>query len=432
MRSHRAPGLGIWVSFLIAFLLIWTVSGITPSSSRAQSALEFVPGEILVQFRPGTSAQAISETHGRLGGRVAEMIPGIGVHVVRVPAGQELARVSAYQRHPLVLSAEVNGAYHAIFTPNDPRVGDQWQYNNTGQAGGTPDADIDAFEAWDTMGSSTIAIAILDTGIDQSHEDLKAKIAKNKNFTNSRTVDDRYGHGTHVAGSAAAITNNAVGVAGTCPNCVLYNVKVLSDNGSGSWSWIANGIIWAADNGAKVISMSLGGYSGSSTVESAVNYAWNKGAVLTAAAGNDGVSTPLYPAFYTNVIAVAATDRNDAKPSWSNFGNWVDVAAPGVAILSTAPDHNNRIWGSGVKYGTISGTSMATPHVAGVAGLVWATGVCASNLCVRNTIESNADDIPGTGTLWVSGRVNACRAVGGPCSPKTTARTRLAVARMKS
>ncbi len=390
-----------------------------PTTSAPSQAAEdfFVPGEVLVKFEPGTPERAKAEAHRQNGGRVKEVIPGIDVQVIRVAAGQERAGAARYQRNPNVKFAELNGFYQAIDhgQPNDPRVGQQWQYNNTGQNGGTNDADVDAFEAWHvTAGSSAVDIAILDTGIDQSHEDLKNKIAQNKNFTSSSTVDDRYGHGTHVAGSAAAASNNEIGVAGTCRDCDLYNVKVLRDDGNGAWSWVANGIVWSADNGAEVISMSLGGGSGSSTVEEAVNYAWGKGAVLTAAAGNDGLLTPSYPAFYDSVIAVAATDSKDTKASFSNYGSWVDVAAPGVSILSTAPDHKNRIWGnSGAKYGTISGTSMATPHVAGVAGLVWAAkdssgtaNLCTTNTCVRSRIETKADPILGTGVFWTHGRIN--------------------------
>ena len=399
------------LAIVLVLALAWSSGGL--GSTSAQAPTEFAAGEILVKFKPGTSAQAIADAHRQNGGRVKEVIPGIEVQVVSVPAGQEQARVAAYARNPHVLFAEINGLYYAIGTPNDPRVGEQWQYNNIGQTGGTDDADIDAFEAWDvTIGSNTVTIAVLDSGIDQSHEDLKSKIAQNVNFTTSRTADDKYGHGTHVAGSAAAITNNSIGVAGTCPGCLLYNVKVLGDNGAGFTSWIAKGIVWAADHGARVINMSLGG-GASSTLESAVNYAWNKGVVLVAAAGNNNTSDPLYPAFYTNVIAVAATDHNDAKASFSNYGNWVDVAAPGVSILSTAPDHKNRIWGSGVKYATSSGTSMATPHVAGVAGLVWSRGLCTNNTCVRAQVETTADPISGTGSYWIYGRVNACKAVGG-------------------
>ncbi len=367
---------------------------------------EFVPGEVLVKFRPGTPGTQVAAAHRQAGGEPRETIPGIDVQVVRVAPGRERAAVEAYRRNPNVAFAEVNGFYSAIqetWTPNDPRYGQQWQYPK-----------IKAPEAWAVItGTSSVAIAILDTGIDQSHEDLKAKIVKNVNFTTSRTVDDKYGHGTHVAGSAAAVTNNGLGVAGTCPNCILYNVKVLGDDGRGAWSWIANGIVWAANNGAKVINLSLGGSSGSSTVENAVNYAWDKGVVLAAAAGNSGSSSPTYPAFYDKVIAVAATDQKDNKASFSNWGSWVDVAAPGVSILSTAPDHRNRIWGSGVKYAYGSGTSMASPHVAGVAGLVWSTGKCATNSCVRSRIEKGADKIAGTGTDWAHGRLNAYNAVIG-------------------
>jgi len=334
--------------------------------------------------------------------------------VVDVGKGKERDKKGEYAMDSSVLFVEENGAYSLLDAPNDPRLPLQWQYDNTGQTGGTADADIDALEAWQAApAAGVVRIAVLDTGIDQSHEDVAAKIVANKNYTTSRTVDDRYGHGTDVAGSAAASTGNGIGVAGTCPNCTLMNVKVLGDNGSGSWSGIASGIVWAADNGAQVISMSLGGGSGSNTVKSAIDYAVNKGVVVVAAAGNSNTSAPSYPAYYANVIAVGATDNNDNKASFSNYGSWVDVAAPGVAILSTAPDHTNRIWGSGVKYGAISGTSMSTPHVAGVAGLVLATGRCAlgDNICVRARIEGTTDTIPGIGAYWSHGRVNANNAI---------------------
>ena len=408
----------------LALVLALVLAGTVAGSAGAQPPTDVVPGEILVKFKSGTPAQAVADAHRQNGGQIKDAIPEIEVQVVRVPAGQETARVAAYAHNPNVLFAEVNGLYYAVKRPtptpptdqypNDPLVGQQWQYDS-----------IDAFEAWGvTQGSDAVAIAILDTGIDQSHEDLMGKVVNNVNFSNSRTVDDKYGHGTHVAGSAAAKTNNGVGVAGTCPSCVLYNVKVLGDTGGGSWDAIARGIDWAADNGAKVVSMSLGGSYDSSTVKTAVDYAWSKGVVITAAAGNDGASTPFYPAYYANVIAVAATDATDAKASWSNFGSWVDVAAPGVDILSTAPDHTNRIWRTGVKYGTISGTSMATPHVAGVAGLVWsqvsAGKLCTAapsnqvNACVRSRIEGKADAIDGTGTYWTFSRINAYRSVAEP------------------
>ncbi len=364
----------------------------------------FVPGEILVKFKPGTRGQDIADTHRRNGGQEKEVIRGIDVRVVGVPAGQEQARVAAYERNPNVQFAEVNGLYQAVAATNDPDASKQWQYNNTGQTGGKNDADIDAFEAWNrTTGKSTVPIAILDTGISQSHKDLAGKVTKSVNFTDSSTADDKYGHGTHVAGSAAAVTNNSLGVAGTCSGCSLYNVKVLGDSGSGATSWVSNGITWAADNGAKVINMSLGSTGTSETKRLAVDYAWGKGVVLAAAAGNNKSTKLHYPAAYTNVIAVAGTDHNDARYWWSNYGSWVDVAAPGQSILSTT---------LGGGYGTKSGTSMASPHVAGVAGLVWSSGLCDTATgnkatCVRNRIESKADKISGTGTYWTKGRINA-------------------------
>lgn len=407
MRSFKGK-----VAYRAVVVLVLVAAMLAPrvGTAPALATDEFVPGEVLVKFKPGTPGAQVSAAHRQAGGEPREVIPGIDVQVVRVAPGRERAAVEAYRRNPNLTFAEINGFYSAVqdsWVPNDPLYGQQWQYPK-----------IQAPEAWPvTTGYAGVPIAILDTGIDQSHEDLKAKIVKNVNFTTSKTVDDQYGHGTHAAGSAAAVTNNGLGVAGTCPNCVLYNVKVLGDNGSGSWSAIANGIVWAADNGAKVVNMSLGGSSGSSTVEAAVNYAWDKGVVLVAAAGNSGSSSPTYPAAYTNVIAVAATDQNDQKASFSNFGSWVDIAAPGVNILSTAPDHRNRIWRSGVKYATLSGTSMATPHVAGTAGLVWSTGQCGTNSGVRARIENGADKIPGTGTYWTYGRLNVYNAVKGLTGP---------------
>jgi thermitase len=328
-------------------------------------------------------------------------IAALGVQVIAVPAGTVEARVAAYSRNPNVEYAEPNYIAYAIGTPNDPYFGNQWGMTK-----------IQAPDAWDvTTGSSGVKIAILDTGIDQDHEDLASKIVSQENFTDSPTLDDLYGHGTHVAGIAAAATNNGKGVAGVGYNSSLLNVKVLNDQGSGYYSWVANGIIWAADKGAaKVINMSLGGSVKSTTLENAVNYAWGKGVVLAAAAGNSGSASPLYPAYYKNCIAVAATDENDAKASWSSFGKWVDVAAPGVNIFSTFPNHPYVIDKSlGYDYG--SGTSMATPHVAGLAALVWATGYGSSNASVRSRIESTADKIPGTGKYWIWGRINAYNAV---------------------
>lgn len=381
------------------------------------------PDRVLVKFKDGVDKAAKDRVHAKHGGRVVREIPALGVQVVAVPAGSVDEKVKAYKAESTVDYAEPDYVATAVGIPNDPYFNQQWALNNVGQTGGTPDADIDAPEAWDVVsGAPAVKIAILDTGIDQDHEELAAKIVANANFSTSATVDDLFGHGTHCAGIAAAAADNGLGVAGVAYGCGLMNVKVLDDTGNGYYSGIAAGIVWAADNGAKVISMSFGGTLPSLTLRNAVNYAWAKGAVLVAAAGNNSTNEPFYPAFYANCIAVAATDANDQKASFSNYGKWVDVAAPGVDILSTLPNHPNVIGilltlstpsnAIGITgYGSLSGTSMATPHVAGIAGLVWATGYGTSNLAVRARIERTADKVPGTGLYWAYGRVNAARAV---------------------
>jgi len=388
----------ILVPILIVGLLLSVMGGLafaqTPDKAQGHA-----PDQILVKFLPGTSQETKAGVHKRYGSKVVDVIPGIDVQVVRIPENKVAEKVRAYKGEASVEFAEPDYVAEAILTPNDPYFGKQWGM-----------VKIHAPEAWDiTTGSPGVKIAICDTGIDQNHEDLAAKIVGNKNFTQSRTVDDNYGHGTHVAGIAAAITNNGKGVAGVGFDSSLMNVKVLGDTGSGYYSWVANGINWAANNGAKVINLSLGGSSASDTLESAVNYAWGKGCVLVAAVGNDNTSAPLYPAYYENCIAVAATDQNDAKASFSNYGAWVDIAAPGVDIFSTLPNHRNRI--GILNYGSLSGTSMSTPHVAGLAGLVWATEYGTSQVNVRSRIEGTADE---AGTMWSTygiKRINAYNAV---------------------
>ncbi|HSW09456.1 MAG TPA: S8 family serine peptidase, partial [Bacillota bacterium] len=277
------------VAVSLVFVMILALAGIAAVSPQVEASppAGFASGQILVQFRPGTPAAAIAVAHGSGQGQTLKVLDRIGVHVVQVPAGDELRAVARYRANPNVAFAEVDGIVRALgFTPNDPMLPDQWGL-----------ARVEATLAWGvTRGSSAIRIAILDTGIDAGHGDINPKVVAARNFTTSPTVNDRNGHGTHVAGIAAAVTNNARGIAGLGFDSVLMNGKVLGDNGSGTWSWVASGIIWAADNGAHVINMSLGGTSHSATVEDAVNYAWGRGVVLVAAAGNSNTSTLTYPA----------------------------------------------------------------------------------------------------------------------------------------
>jgi len=386
------------VALLVAILLISlfpTIVFASPPDNPAAIS-DFSPEQILVKFKPDVSLPEAAEIHRQLGGQVKDSIAGIGVRVVTVPKGQAMEKAQAYSSNARVAYAEPDFVAEAIGSPDDPGLGNQWGM-----------VKIQAPRAWEvTTGSTSINIAIVDTGVDLDHPDLAGKIVSNINFSTSGTVDDVYGHGTHVAGIAAAMTNNGIGVAGLGYTSTIMNVKVLGDTGSGAYSGVASGIIWAADNGAEVINLSLGGSSASSTLEDAINYAWSKGVVVVAAAGNNGDTTPSYPAYYTNCVAVAATDTDDTLAYFSNYGKWVDVAAPGVSIYSTLKDNG---------YGYKSGTSMASPHVAGLAALVFTTVSDANgdgrlNDEVRSRIEATCDDIGVSGIGH--GRINAAGAVG--------------------
>lgn len=398
---------------LIALVGVFSVVAFGVPLLSSASTKQYQEGQVLVKFKDGTSSAVISKALSESGGKKKGIINGIQTTTVDVPKGREQAIVTKLSNNPAVEYAEVDTLYQAV--TNDPYYANQYGLENTGQTiggkVGLVDADIDAPEAWVKSTGNGVKVAVLDTGIDLDHEDISAKVVASQNYSTSTTLDDKYGHGTHVAGIIAASKDNTLGVTGVCPDCQIMNVKVLGDNGSGALSAIANGITWAADNGAKVINMSLGSTTSATTLSSAVSYAWKKGVVIVAAAGNNGVKSQFYPAAYTNVIAVAATDNRDVKASFSNYGStWVDVAAPGVNIFSTIPNHPYAL-GTVYNYAYLSGTSMASPAVAGTAALVWTTSYGTTNTNVRYRIERQTDRIAGTGTYWAYGRVNADRAV---------------------
>lgn len=360
---------------------------------------------VIVKFRPLVSQTYKSKLVADRGGILSENLGLEDTYVVRVPKREGALFANSISKNLLVEYAEEDFIAQAFEVPNDPQFVSQWGL-----------AKIQAPGAWDTThGGVSVDIAIIDTGVNSSHPDLAGRIVASVNCTISSscpnfTTSDPDGHGTHVAGIAAATTNNLVGVAGTSWEGRLMSVKSLDDNGSGYYSWIANGIYWAANNGAEVINLSLGGSSSSTTLKNAVDYAWNKGVVIVAAAGNSGRSWATYPAYYTNAIAVAATDVNDNRANFSNYGSWVDVAAPGVSILSTYLS----------SYDYFSGTSMSTPFVTGLAALLKGQNPSWSNSQIRNQIESTADAISGTGYYWAKGRINACNAVGCSVSVSPT------------
>ncbi|MCL5438805.1 MAG: S8 family peptidase [Patescibacteria group bacterium] len=373
---------------LLPILLFIIKSPVFSASSSFKAVLK--PDRIIVKFRPATPENLQNTLIKSFGAFKEERLKLTDALVVKIPEGRSYEFANKFIQSNIVEYAEPDFVATKLETPNDPYYPNQWGLKK-----------IQAEYAWNsTHGLSTINVAIVDTGIDSVHPDLSTKIAGRANFTSDPDIDGD-GHGTHVAGITASITNNSLGVAGVGYDTRLLSVKVLDNTGSGYYSWVANGIIWAADNNAKVINLSLGGTSSSRTLQDAVNYAWNKGVVVVAAAGNNNSKQRFYPAYYSNIIATAATDQNDSKASFSNYGLWVDVAAPGVSIVSTYKG----------DYTYLSGTSMAAPFVSGLAGLVFGLHTNWTNSQVRNKIESTTDKVLGTGKYWTYGRINACRAV---------------------
>ena len=410
------------VVFVVVGVLLALVSpqAAAPTFADAAQPIDLtapaVPGEFLVKFKAGTARQARGAAVRAQGGHVFDRIDALDVEAVEFPALKSNrsrqateAIVDALQRNPNVEYVEPNYLYAADFVPNDPDAGLRSRQYAAWR-------NVHAYVAWDvTRGSTSTIIAIVDTGVRTNHPDLAGKLVAGYDFVdNDNNADDGHGHGTHVAGTAAARTNNRVGGAGMCPNCRLLPVRVLGNNGRGTTANIAKGINYAANRGARVINLSLGGTSGSSTLQNAVNYAWNKGAFLACAAGNNNSSSPIYPAVYGNCFAVASTTSADTRSSFSNFGNWVEVAAPGSGIYSTVPTGTCALCAPS-GYRTLNGTSMAAPHVAGLAGLLRTYGL--TNAQLRDAICYSSDAIAGTGSLWGCGRINAVQAVAAYATP---------------
>lgn len=371
-------------------------------------SVEFVQGQIVVKFVDGLTIQQIDKTLLKYNARVLRNIDGLKTVVVSVPAGQEKAIQTELSKESLVKYAEPDYFSSINFTPNDPDFKNQYGLNNTGatveNSTCTANADVNAAEAWDVTKGSGVIVGIVDTGIDVLHPEFAGKIVIAQGFA-ADTPNDGEGHGTHVAGIIAANGNDGVGVTGICPECKLVIAKSLDDTGVGANSFIAEGIRWAADQNAKVINMSAGDSQRAQVIEDAVNYAISKGIVFVTSTGNNSNTALSYPAALPGVLSVSATDCNDQKSDFATYGTWVSVAAPGTDIYSTFPRDS-------ASYGYLSGTSMASPFVAGLAGLVWTTSAGTSANAVVNQITSTADKIAGTGQYWQNGRINAQKAVG--------------------
>lgn len=343
------------------------------------SGSEISSDEVLVRFRRNTSKESIARCMGALNATIKSKIENLNTLVVSVPSEKGVESLSRFGSCPNIRYVEPNYPVQiADVIPSDPNWGNQYGLIN-----------IRAPQGWSfTTGSSSIIIAVIDTGIDLNHPDLASKLVQGVDlFNNDAIPQDDNGHGTHVAGIAAAISNNGIGIAGVSWGAKLMPVKVLNASGNGAYADVANGIIWATDHGAQVINLSLGGSNPSQTLQGAVDYAIARGVILIAAAGNTGANQVLYPAHYTDVIAVAATDNSNTHAGFSNYGPEIDLSAPGVSIYSTS------IGG----YGYRNGTSMATPYVSGLAAILRGIPGNASPSSIAQQMQSTALDLGSSG-----------------------------------
>ena len=392
------------------------------------------PGmRLLVRFSPAASPEERARAVASVGGVVDREIGPLGFVRIILPGGANDAfgdgdAVAAYlSKDPAVLGAELDATVHLSFTPNDtyylndPFVGlGQW---------GIRKAQVD--RAWDIVrGSANVKVAVIDTGVDAAHPDLSAALLPGTTFLSQPSAgcafatNDDNGHGTHVSGIIAAAGNNGAGIAGVAFGARVLPIKALDCSGTGSLSDIAQGIVWATDQGARIINVSLGSSSDSQTLHSAVQYASNRNVLVVAAAGNCGtlsgtcssLNEASYPAAYAEALGVGATDVDDTRAFFSTVQTYVGVAAPGRKIVSTTPTYDTYLSrNSGVtkSYGALSGTSQASPFVAGVAALLLSQEPALSARQLIDRLKSTADDLgaPGVDPSFGVGRVNALRAV---------------------
>lgn len=369
-----------------------TSSPVADGSSSVDGARGSV--SLVVGLRPGAAGDATAQrlsSHAGVDATGTEALSGAAL-AVDVPAGRAADAATALRRDPAVSYVEIDHVARASAVPNDPAYSRQWGADLTGVT-----------RTWNTArGARSVVIAVVDTGV-KPVPDLAGRLLPGRDFVNDDDdASDDEGHGTMTAGVLGATANNRVGAAGICWYCRILPVKVLGADGSGRYSDIADGIRYAADRGADIINLSLSGTADSILLRSAVTHAVAKGAVVVAAAGNDGTRTRHYPAAFGNVLAVGASTVRDARYPWSSYGaDWVDIAAPGCN-----PVQNVR---GGLSQ--FCGTSSATPFVAGVAALLAATSPAPSAARIQRALTSSARPLSGNWVTASSGRIDAAAAL---------------------
>lgn len=384
-------------------------------------------GQLIVHYSPGAVPMLTKSENVRASISVGRR--WITLHDEEPDHIEEAAE--RLRARPDVFHVEINHPVYYCFSPNDQYFPGNGRYNSShagliDQWGLTR---VEAPSAWDITRSRAgdRVIAIIDTGVDSDHPELANRMFKDSSgkvigynsLENNGNFKDDNGHGTHVAGIASGFTNNGLGIAGMAfATSRIMPVKVLGRDGGGSDYSVAQGIVWAADHGAHILNMSLGSSTYSQTIQMAINYAWTKGCIVVAAAGNDGTEKVNYPAGCNLALGIASTEQDGTTSSFSNSGRHVDCAAPGSDYLATMPTYPvflTEQYGFYTNYDALSGTSMATPVVSGLLGLLWATYPEATNDQLRRLITQTTTKLSGTQTGWSPidgyGEVRASRAV---------------------
>lgn len=402
---HHVLAAGKVTSTLALLTLLCTIAlgpyahalvSISAGSSQAgyirDNQVDYAPGELIIELG-GESREALEKRLDSWNAKIVDELPEIQAYLVRFDKPSISATLREAQSYAGFVSVEPNYYVHSMFTPNDPLFAEQWGL-----------LKVRADLAWDTgLGTRSIIVAVIDTGIDYLHEDLAANYVPLGydwvNNDNDPLDDSTTGHGTRVAGIIASVTNNGIGIAGLAQVSIIAE-KVLDSSGSGTVWNVIKAVTDAVEKGARITNNSYGNYVYSDIMRSAFEYAWSQGVLNVAAAGNDDTDQSFYPAAYGEfVISVAGTDQIDGRYTSSNHGNWIELSAPATDILSTVP-HNS--------YGEFTGTSMSSAFVTGAAALLWSHQPGLSADEVRRRLQETAIDLgdPGKDPFFGYGRID--------------------------
>lgn len=407
LRSHTARRPNPAGLLLAAPLLAGCLTLAWPSAKAAAAspagATQWASGRILVMPRAGLAPRELARILGAHGGK-ARKVGQSDLHIVDLASrGSEKAIANLLARHPQLKFAEVDQRVAPHLAVNDPFAGSQWHL-----------AKVGAPAAWDVSHGDGVTIAVLDSGVDESHPDLASRVVPGWNFyDNTADASDPHGHGTAVAGTAAAATDNSTGVASIAGQTKVMPIRIADANCWAYWSTVAEGLTWAADRGARVANISFG-VAGSRSVQSAAKYMKAKGGLVVVSAGNNGVDEKITPT--TTMIPVSATDAADVRTGWSSYGSFVALSAPGAGIYTT-----NR----GGGYGSWNGTSFSSPLTAGVVALMMSANPALDNLQIESLLFGTAIDLGAAGrdAAYGHGRVNAAAAVQAARNAVPTADT---------